>query len=91
MNYLNFKLQILIIHACYGRALASNEKNSAFCMNWEIKRNWESGRYCEPLTGFTGGPGDRTLGMFTIFSLKLVWYSLLETKKLKLFNKKLLL
>ena len=60
-------------------------------MNWEIKRNWESGGYCEPLTGFTGGPGDKAFGMFTIFSLKQVWYSLLETKKLKLSNKKLLL
>ena len=43
------------------RALARNEKNYAFCMNWEIKLKWGSEEHCEPIRG-------RALGKFTIFS-----------------------
>ena len=44
----------------------------------------------EPLNGFSGGPGSKPLEKF-IFSLKIVWHSLLEIIKLKLSvsNKKL--
>ena len=46
--------------------------------------------HCEPLNWLNGGPV--SLEKFTIFSLKLVWYSLLKIIKLKLSvsNKKLL-
>ena len=30
------------------RALARKEKKFAFCMNWEIKRNWRSGSTVNP-------------------------------------------
>ena len=33
----------------------------SICMNWKIKCNWGSWRHCEPLTGFTGGPGGKAL------------------------------
>ena len=34
----------MIMNALNGvyRALARKEKNSMFCMNWEIKQNWGS-------------------------------------------------
>ena len=28
--------------------------------------------HCDPLTGFSGAPGGKVLGKFTVFSLKLV-------------------
>ena len=58
-----------------------------FCMNWEIRCNWESRGHCESVSGFSRGPEGKALGIFTIFSFKLVWYSLLEEIKLKLSNK----
>ena len=52
-------------------------------MKWEITHSCLSG-YSEPFNGFSGGPGDKVLIKFTIFSSKLVSYSLLEIIKLKL-------
>ena len=37
--------------------------------------------HCELLNGFTRGPGAKALEKFTIFSLKLVWYSPLKKEK----------
>ena len=73
--------------------LAREEKNYAFCMDWEIKCNWGSGALWTP-QWVHWGSGGNTLGKFTIFSLKLVMCSLLEIAKLKLSvisNEKLLL
>ena len=36
----------------------------------------------EPIGGFSGGPGDKDIKKFTMFGLKLVWYSLLKMIKL---------
>ena len=67
-NSATFRLWMFVI-----RDLARKEKNSVLCMNWEIKCNWGSGGgHCEPLSEFSGGPGGKALGTFTIFSLKLV-------------------
>ena len=52
-------------------------------MNWEIKRSWGSGHTVSPSIGL-GGPGGKAIEKFTIFSLELVWYSLLKIIKLKL-------
>ena len=41
--------------------------------------------HCELLYGFIEGPGGKTLENFTIFSFKLVGYSLAKMIKLKLF------
>ena len=41
-------------------------------MNQEIKCNRGSYGDCELLSRFGGGPWGKTLGIFTIFSLKLV-------------------
>ena len=41
-------------------------------MKWEIKGNCGSEGRSKPLIGFSGGPGGRALGKFTIFNLKLV-------------------
>ena len=60
-------------------------------MNWEIKNNQGSGVHCEPLSELSEGRGGKALEKFTIFTLKLVWHSLLEIIELKLSHKKLLL
>ena len=52
--------------------LARKEKNSAFWIYWEIELNWASGQHCEPLGGFSGGPGGKVFGSFIVFSLKLI-------------------
>ena len=57
----------LSFHLPTGRQ-PGRKKKSAFCMNWEIKCNWGSEGYCEPLSGFSGGLGAKTSGTFTIFS-----------------------
>ena len=41
--------------------------------------------HCGLLNGFIEGPGGKTLENFTIFSFKLVGYSLAKMIKLKLF------
>ena len=43
------------------RALASNEKNYAFCMNWEIKPKWGSEEHCEPLSSLDDQSGAEPL------------------------------
>ena len=55
------------------RALARKEKNSE-----EIKHNWGVWALCELLIGFSGGPEVKVFEKVTIFSLKLVWYSVLK-------------
>ena len=50
------------------RALARKEKNPAFCMNWEIKHNWEYMDTVSPSVGSVWEQGTK----FTIFSLNLV-------------------
>ena len=80
-------LVIALILTSLIRALARKEKNSAFSVNWKLKCNWGSGGHCEPLSSFSEGRAGKTFGKFRIFSLKLVWYSLLEIIKLKLYLK----
>ena len=53
-------------------ALARKEKNSAFCINWEIKHSWRVWGQCGPLNGFSGEIWDKTIVTFTILNLKLV-------------------
>ena len=74
-----------------SRVLVRKDKNSVFCLNWEMKCNWGSEWPYDPLGGFSGGAGSQPLGTFAMFSLELGWYSLLEIIKLKLSMKKLLL
>ena len=59
------------------------EKNSAFCMDLEIRHSWRSGCTVGLSVG-SGGPGGKALEKFMIFSLSLSWYSLSEILKLKL-------
>ena len=65
------------------RTLAGKEKNSAFCMNWEIKCIWGSGCTVRPSMG-SERPEGKALEKFTVLNLKLVWYSPLNIIKLKL-------
>ena len=67
--------------AVVSRALARKEKQSEFCINWGEKCNWG---HCELLSKLSCWSGDKTLRKFTIFSLKLIWYSHSEIIKLKL-------
>ena len=62
----------LLNTTCSSRALARKERNSAFCMIWEIKLNLGSQGHCEPLSGFSGRSGGKALGKFTICRWKLV-------------------
>ena len=52
-------------------------------MNWEIKHSWGSGCTVSLSIGL-GGPVGKAYEKFTLFSLKLVWYSHLQTLKLEL-------
>ena len=54
------------------RALARKEKNSAFWMNWEIKRSWGSGYTVSPTMG-SGKVVGKALEESTIFGVKVVW------------------
>ena len=42
-------------------ALARKEKNSAFCMNWELKCSWGPGRTVSPSLGYIGDQGAEPL------------------------------
>ena len=59
--YFHNLYQLFHLQVCCNRGLAKKEKNSAFCMNWEMKRNWGSGEHWEPLSGFSGRPGTKPL------------------------------
>ena len=78
MTWNDYFIQMLVF-----RVLARKGKNYMLCVNWEIKCNWGSERTVSPSMG-SGGPGGEALEKVTIFSLKLVWYSLLKKIKLKL-------
>ena len=70
-----------------------SQEGKKFCVLYELGNKMWLGVWGTlwARSGFNGGPEGKAHGKLTIFSLKLVWYSLLEIIKLKLFNKKLLL
>ena len=76
---------------CRFQGVSQERKKFSVLHEFGIKTQLGVWGHCESLSGFSGEPGGKTLGKFTIFSLKLVWYSLLEIIKLQLSNKKLLL
>ena len=63
-----------------------SQEEKKFCVLYELGYKTQLGFWAhfEPLSGFTGGPGGEALKKFTIFCVKLVWYSLLEIKKTKI-------
>ena len=60
-----------------------------FCILHELgsKMHLGSGGHWDPLSGFSGGPGGKASGRFTIYSLKIVLCSLLEIYLRSMFNK----
>ena len=72
----------LCIHITQG--ISQEGKN--LCVLHELGNKMQLGvwGHCEPLNGFRDGPRGKAFGKCTIFSFKLVWYSLLEIVKLKL-------
>ena len=69
---------------------AEEGKSSALCLNCGVKYSWGSECTMSPSMG-SGEPEGKALAKCTIFTLKLIWYSLLKIIKLKLSvsNKKL--
>ena len=58
----------------YQEVQGVSQGGKKFCVLHElgIKTQLVVWGYCEPLSGFSEGPGGKTFGKFTIFSLNLV-------------------
>ena len=52
---------LIIIDVLLIRALARKEKNSAFCMNWGVKRSWGYGHTVSSSVGSVGDQGAKPL------------------------------
>ena len=65
----------------FSRVLPKKEKQ--FCVLQDLGNKMQLGVrvHYEPLNGSSGGPGSKALEKCSIFSLKLVWYSLLKVIK----------